>query len=560
MTATPDYSPYGYLGLRSPNPPKQWFLPFDPTVNDYRNFNIGDEWLNTTSLVWWKLASVANAIAIWETIAGGGGAMIQITAGDGTIAIPMAGDINLVNSANVTSTASGNNITISSVGALGHFTTGDGATVTPIAGDVNFVNGNGVETTGATNNITTNMKSPFTGNFTFVGDVTANDFNLSANTGQIKVAGNGIVARAAIHTAADGTYVLAVGTLLSGIYLIGWDSANRQQHLVVSIDATEFDGVGTLSVLANRPYLGQVILSNLQLQITNTNLVALTVDVGNRNGATDGLTITCYTAYDTSINGFNNQLAPSGIVLSAPLPFTGTDFDLVSSNQNFLALTSNSAGNSVLPALTIRQGSSTGSNNIGVQQLFQHQQADKTIVEAASIYSIAPNAGTNVQTSQWRVQTNLTGSLADRFWVSDLGLATNGVDFFTYSKNSWTPRLVFGGGSTGITYTIQLGTWVKVGNLVWITVSLQLTSKGSDTGEAQILGIPFGDFKPAVFPISADNLTFTGQINARLAGASGSNIFLDQVISGAPITPMNDTNFANNTVLNFSGTYYTLLG
>ena len=60
-----------------------------------------------------------------------------------------------------------------------------------------------------------------------------------------------------------------------------------------------------------------------------------------------------------------------------------------------------------------------------------------------------------------------------------------------YEEGTWTPTLNFGGGSTGITYGGQLGTYVKIGKLVWLNCRLTLTAKGSSTGSARVAGLPF---------------------------------------------------------------------
>jgi len=62
----------------------------------------------------------------------------------------------------------------------------------------------------------------------------------------------------------------------------------------------------------------------------------------------------------------------------------------------------------------------------------------------------------------------------------------NYVDF-----SSWTPVLEFGGATTGITYTVQTGSYVRIGNVVFVRVSFQLSSSGSATGNATITGFPF---------------------------------------------------------------------
>lgn len=61
-----------------------------------------------------------------------------------------------------------------------------------------------------------------------------------------------------------------------------------------------------------------------------------------------------------------------------------------------------------------------------------------------------------------------------------------------YEEGSWTPALNFGSGSTGISYGAATGgRYTKVGNLVMAQGILALTSKGSSSGGAQIVGLPF---------------------------------------------------------------------
>src|SRR6185437_15340438 len=60
-----------------------------------------------------------------------------------------------------------------------------------------------------------------------------------------------------------------------------------------------------------------------------------------------------------------------------------------------------------------------------------------------------------------------------------------------YEEGTWTPVLSFGGGTTGITYGTQLGTYTKIGRLVEATLRITLTSKGTSTGGAAIGGLPF---------------------------------------------------------------------
>ncbi len=60
-----------------------------------------------------------------------------------------------------------------------------------------------------------------------------------------------------------------------------------------------------------------------------------------------------------------------------------------------------------------------------------------------------------------------------------------------YEEGSFTPGIAFGGGSTGITYTTQIGRYTKIGNMVFANLHVQISAVGSDTGNATITGLPF---------------------------------------------------------------------
>ena len=67
-----------------------------------------------------------------------------------------------------------------------------------------------------------------------------------------------------------------------------------------------------------------------------------------------------------------------------------------------------------------------------------------------------------------------------------------GGDILTmYDEGTWTPTITFGGGSTGITYDIQSGTYTRIGRMVVCNFDVRLTNKGSSTGNWGIGGLPF---------------------------------------------------------------------
>jgi hypothetical protein len=67
-----------------------------------------------------------------------------------------------------------------------------------------------------------------------------------------------------------------------------------------------------------------------------------------------------------------------------------------------------------------------------------------------------------------------------------------GLDIGPYNqKTAFTPALKFGGGSTGMTYTAQIGYYTLKGRRVSCVVQILLSAKGSSTGSATITGLPY---------------------------------------------------------------------
>ena len=60
-----------------------------------------------------------------------------------------------------------------------------------------------------------------------------------------------------------------------------------------------------------------------------------------------------------------------------------------------------------------------------------------------------------------------------------------------YEEGSFTPALKFGGNAVGMTTSATDGSYVKVGQLVYVALRIVLTAKGSSTGSATITGLPF---------------------------------------------------------------------
>lgn len=134
------------------------------------------------------------------------------------------------------------------------------------------------------------------------------------------------------------------------------------------------------------------------------------------------------------------------------------------------------------------------------------------------------------------------------------------LDVNSMSQGTFTPTISFGGSSVGVTYSVQSGYYVRVGNCINYVINITLSSKGSSTGTFSISG----------FPVSAGsaNLSyptasiFINNINSlltagTLVGTLQSNILTvnNFSITTALNSLLNNIFFNNNTVINLTGFY-----
>ena len=98
----PDMNPLGYTGLKQRTPANVKHYTRDPTVNDWQGFDVGDLWVNTTTLSSFQLASKAknpapphNTVATWIPIGGGGTQVTSLTPDAGGAIFPVGGNINV---------------------------------------------------------------------------------------------------------------------------------------------------------------------------------------------------------------------------------------------------------------------------------------------------------------------------------------------------------------------------------------------------------------------------------------------------------------------------------
>lgn len=123
------------------------------------------------------------------------------------------------------------------------------------------------------------------------------------------------------------------------------------------------------------------------------------------------------------------------------------------------------------------------------------------------------------------------------------------------SRAAWTPALKFGGASVGMTYTTQVGRYIKYGPHVVAQFRIVLSAKGSSTGAATITALPATSAN--VTGLVGSN-AFGGTALSSIAGnlsaivaVNGTTASLEYSATGTAVA-LTETNFGD--VSDISGT------
>ena len=128
-----------------------------------------------------------------------------------------------------------------------------------------------------------------------------------------------------------------------------------------------------------------------------------------------------------------------------------------------------------------------------------------------------------------------------------------------YEEGTWTMGVAFSGASVGVTYSNNTGTYVKIGRQVTVNGYISLTSKGSSTGSARITGLPFAipnlNQNYSAVSLWFENVTYLGQAQG-YGQINSTDIYLNQITELGILSNITNTNFANNSALVISLTYF----
>ncbi|MFO7745434.1 MAG: hypothetical protein R6V36_08625 [Psychroflexus sp.] len=129
----------------------------------------------------------------------------------------------------------------------------------------------------------------------------------------------------------------------------------------------------------------------------------------------------------------------------------------------------------------------------------------------------------------------------------------------TFSTGTFTPQLRFGGANVGMTTSASNGDYTRIGDMVTFNIFIALTAKGTSTGNATVLGLPF--------VTGSENTAFTfygnrisNSANFTVTGArlviSQDFLRLFEVGSGQTLQNLTDASFVNTSQFFISGSYF----
>ena len=134
--------------------------------------------------------------------------------------------------------------------------------------------------------------------------------------------------------------------------------------------------------------------------------------------------------------------------------------------------------------------------------------------------------------------------------------AANTLD--DYEEGTFTPTILFGGASTGIIYATQVGRYTKIGNRIHLNLKVELSDKGTATGNLTIDGFPFTSADVAdantVGSLCLNNLS---GLNGAIAGHMLPNTaeVIAYYLSAGTLSNMTDSNVTDTSAFTLGITY-----
>jgi hypothetical protein len=124
-----------------------------------------------------------------------------------------------------------------------------------------------------------------------------------------------------------------------------------------------------------------------------------------------------------------------------------------------------------------------------------------------------------------------------------------------YEEGTWTPTFTFSTSSTGVTYSSQLGSYIKIGKYVWCWFDITLSAIGSASGTARVSGLPFTitnntNARGSVAVSYFENFSGVNGLVVRGEANQTYGTVAQNPANGTGTTDLSNTNFTNTARLN----------
>jgi hypothetical protein len=310
---------------------------------------------------------------------------------------------------------------------------------------------------------------------------------------------------------------------------------------------TEFKG-GFSFVISGAINAGKSFIEILAVTTVGTDPVTFTQQSGNfaLSGANSDI---------TSLSGLTGGIStPTGITLA----------DAPGSSATILLNNTNSTGRIVIQA-----GTASATNGAALS-LYGNSQVGR-----AGYFTVG--LPSSLSTARFTINNQSLGAGADVFTISPTGLVTaavpipitsggtgattvNAAGTNLQTSGTFTPIISPSSGAYGsVTYTLQIGQYTRIGNVVFYSINLSISAftLGTAAGNLLISGYPItpGGTTTDEGTAVIQSINFTGNLAAQMGGAG---IILTKSVSGGSLTAIQAGDLVAGTILiRLAGTYFT---
>lgn len=409
-----------------------------PLNTDFRNFKIGDEWLDETAQNWWKLCYKDRVQGIWKLMISAVATTESLVTQDAAVVGPDGlGHINVVGGPGVTTAGNPgtNTVTINLAGgtqAIDTITGNAGGAVPPDgAGNINIVGTatNGINLVGnpATFTLTASMQTPYAdGDFEFRNTVVGVARTLLINNMIANVANHAVFK---IQTEAAGGDAFTWYTIDGGgDFSLGIDNSDGDK---LKLTDNELPSLGN-EIITIDPAAGNTIRFN------NAYTFPIVDGTANQYLATNGAGAVSWQAQHSAgeVVQYLYVSRSDKVTCSTPLPF---DTSIPQQTEGVEVLTLTITPKAATNRLVIKS-TLTGYN-------YDVSQASAALFQDAILNALAAIPIVSEAASSHLVYSVLASSVLARNYKirAGQGRAGGGVEYVLNAFNTAPPNLLFGG-------------------------------------------------------------------------------------------------------------------